>query len=559
MSTGTIQVRPASPGAGEGSGHAHFGHLLRSEWTKFRTVRGWVIGMMLAAVLMVFVGRFAAGSVGIGCVIKGVQKSGKACVPPVPHGPGGEVVTDSFNFAHQSLTGNGTITARVMSLTGKRPDFTGNTVQARQGPNFVPGLMPWSKAGIIIKQNLRQGSAYAAMLVTGANGVRMQYNYTGDIAGLPGTVSAAHPRWLRLTRAGDQITGYDSADGVHWTKVGAVQLAGLPATVQVGMFAASPNYAFTSNSFGGEANQIGPSEATGVFDHVTASGTPAGGRWAVAQIGGGGPVGPGPLGPSPVGGGGGGRGPGPGASGFTAAGGTFKLAGSGDIAPEVPGPASTLPSVTIEQSLVGTFIGLIAIVVVAVMFFTAEYRRGLIRTTLAATPRRGRVLVAKSVVIGAATFAVGLVAAAVAIAIGVPAERNSGQVVLTVSTLTEARVVIGTAAMLAVAAVFATALGAVLRRSGAAICVAIVTIVLPFLLVALNVFPSGISSWLLRLTPAAGLAVQQSIPLYRQVANVVDPARGIYPLSPLAGLAVLCCWAAAAMALALVLLRRRDA
>jgi ABC-type transport system involved in multi-copper enzyme maturation permease subunit len=556
MSTSTLQTRPASPDAGEGSGHAHFGHLLRSEWTKFRTVRGWVIGMILAAVLTVLVGRFAAGSVGIGCVLNGVQKSGKACVPPVPHGPGGEVVTDSFNFAHQSLTGNGTITARVISLTGKRPDFTAKTAQASQGPNFVPGLMAWSKAGLIIKQNLHQGSAYAAMLVTGANGVRMQYNYTGDIAGLPGTVSAAHPRWLRLTRSGDEITGYDSADGVHWTRVGAVQLAGLPATVQVGMFAASPNYAFTSNSFGGEANQIGPSEATGVFDHVTASGTPASGRWAVAQIGGGGPVGR-SLGPFPPGGGGGGRGRGP--SGFTAAGGTFKLAGSGDIAPEVPGPASTLPSVTIEQSLAGLFIGLIAIVVVAVMFFTAEYRRGLIRTTLAATPRRGLVLAAKSVVIGAATFAVGLVAAAVAIAIGVPAERNSGQVVLTVSTMTEVRVVVGTAAMLGVAAVFATALGAVLRRSGAAISVAIVTIVLPFLLVALNVFPSGISSWLLRLTPAAGLAVQQSIPLYRQVANAVDPARGIYPLSPLAGLAVLCCWAAAAMALAVVLLRRRDA
>jgi ABC-type transport system involved in multi-copper enzyme maturation permease subunit len=558
MSTSTIEVRPARPGATEGSGHAHFGHLLRSEWTKFRTVRGWVIGMMLAAVLMVFVGRFAAGSVGIGCVVNGVQKSGKACVPPVTHGPGGEVVTDSFNFAHQSLTGNGTITARVISLTGKRPDFTGSTAQAAgPGPKFVPGLMAWSKAGLIIKQNLHQGSAYAAMLVTGANGVRMQYNYTGDVAGLPGTVSAAHPRWLRLTRAGDEITGYDSADGVHWTKVGAVELAGLPATVQVGMFAASPNYAFTSNSFGGEANQIGPSEATGVFDHVTASGTPAGGRWAVAQIGGGGPVGPGSLGPMPVGGGGGGRGPA--SSGFTAASGTFKLAGSGDIAPVVPGPASTLPTVTIEQSLVGTFIGLIAIVVVAVMFFTTEYRRGLIRTTLAATPRRGLVLAAKSVVIAAATFVVGLVAAAVAIAVGVPAERNSGQVLLTVSTLTEARVMVGTAAMLAVAAVFATALGAVLRRSGAAIAVAIVAIVLPFLLVALNVFPSGISSWLLRLTPAAGLAVQQSIPLYRQVANAVDPARGIYPLSPLAGFAVLCCWAAAAMALAVVLLRRRDA
>ncbi len=97
------------------------------------------------------------------------------------------------------------------------------------------------------------------MMVTGGNGVRMQYDYTGDIAGLPGGVSAAHPRWLRLTRSGDTITGYDSADGTHWTAVGTVQLSGLPSTVQVGMFATSPGYTVTQNSFGGGSIQRRPS------------------------------------------------------------------------------------------------------------------------------------------------------------------------------------------------------------------------------------------------------------------------------------------------------------
>ena len=40
------------------------------------------------------------------------------------------------------------------------------------------------------------------MMVTGRHGVRMQYDYTQDLAGRPGAVSAASPRWLRLTRAG---------------------------------------------------------------------------------------------------------------------------------------------------------------------------------------------------------------------------------------------------------------------------------------------------------------------------------------------------------------------
>ena len=66
----------------------------------------------------------------------------------------------------------------------------------------------------------------------------------------------------------------------------------------------------------------------------------------------------------------------------------------------------------------GTFAGLIAVIVVATMFITAEYRRGLIRITLAASPRRGRVLAAKAVVIGSVTFVAGLVAAAAAVIFG---------------------------------------------------------------------------------------------------------------------------------------------
>ena len=83
-------------------------------------------------------------------------------------------------------------------------------------------------------------------MVAAGHGVRMQWNYTGDTAGLPGTVGPANPRWLRLTRSGDVITGYDSADGTHWVAVGAVTLAGCPSTAQVGLFAASPDYSAAS-------------------------------------------------------------------------------------------------------------------------------------------------------------------------------------------------------------------------------------------------------------------------------------------------------------------------
>ena len=547
MTTQAISLPRPDAGPEAGPGWGGFGGLVRAEWIKFRSVRGWVIGMILAALLTIFLGVFAAANASIGCQLNGgPPKSGKACLPYIPHGPGGEIVTDSFSFARQPLTGNGTITAEVTSLTGKHANLSSGPVQVGNG-NMVPGLAEWAKAGIIVKQSTHQGSAYAAMMVTDGHGVRMQYNFTGDSAGMPGAVSAAHPRWLRLTRSGDTITGYDSADGTHWTQVAVVQLTGLPSTVQVGMFATSPGYTVTQNSFGGASNNSGPAQATGVFDHVSLAGGAAGSSWTPAAIGGGGPAGGGP-GP-----GGGGSVP------FTRNGGRYTLTGSGDIAPVTPGPNSPLPTVTIGQSLAGAFLGLIAIVVVAAMFFSTEYRRGLIRTTLAATPRRGAVLAAKAVVIGAVAFVTGLVAAVVSVGVGVPKEESSGQVLLTAPLLTEVRVIVGTAAMLAVAAVFAVALGAILRRSAAAITIAVVTVVMPFLLAALNVVPAGVGDWLLRLTPAAGLAIEQSIPRYAQVTTITSPVQGYYPLSPYAGFAVLCLWAAAALALALVMLRRRDA
>jgi ABC-type transport system involved in multi-copper enzyme maturation permease subunit len=547
MTTQAISVPRPDAGADAGPGRGGFGGLVRAEWIKFRSVRGWVIGMILAALLTIFLGVFGAANANIGCQINGGPvKTGKACMPYIPHGPGGQIVTDSFYFARQPLTGNGTITAEVTSLTGEHANLSAGPVQAGQG-SMVPGLVNWAKAGIIIKQSTHQGSAYAAMMVTGGHGVRMQYNFTGDTAGMPGAVSAAHPRWLRLTRSGGTITGYDSADGTRWTRVGTVQLTGLPSTVQAGMFATSPGYTVTQNSFGGASNNGGPAQATGTFDHVSLTGGAPGGTWTGTAIGGGGPPGSGP-GP-----GGGGSAP------FTRNGGSYTLTGSGDIAPVTSDPNSPFPTVTIEQSLIGVFLGLIVILVVAAMFFSSEYRRGLIRTTLAATPRRGAVLAAKAVVIGAVTFVIGLVAAAVSIGVGVPKEEASGLVLLTVPGLTEVRVIVGTAAMLAVAAVFAVALGAILRRSAAAITIAVVLVVMPFLLAALNVVPAGVGDWLLRVTPAAALAVEQSVPRYAQVTTAISPVRGSYPLSPYAGFAVLCLWAAAALALALIMLRRRDA
>ena len=64
----------------------------------------------------------------------------------------------------------------------------------------------------------------------------------------------------------------------------------------------------------------------------------------------------------------------------------------------------------------GTLFGLIALITLGALFVTAEYRRGMIRTTVTASPRRGRILVAKAIVIGAVAFA-GLIGGAIALPI----------------------------------------------------------------------------------------------------------------------------------------------
>jgi hypothetical protein len=545
MSTGTITPYRS----GQRPGRDDFPHLLRAEWTKFRTVRGWLISLVAAALLT------ALAVVALAGVSNGSQNAGAN--PTVAIGTGGEAVTDDFYFVHQSLDGNGSITARVASLDTELPTPTGSA--------FPHIAVPWAKAGIIIKASTRPGSAYAAVMATPAHGVRMQYDYTHDTTGLPGAVSAASPHWLRLTRSGDTLTGYDSADGRHWAEIGTASLAGLPSTVQAGLFVASPPLLVPNNSVscgkvGCSAGTPGQSfagnsslasyatQATAAFDHASLQGERPGSTWRGGQIGF--PTGitflcePGHSCPGPP------------AGSFNKSGGTFTVTGSGDIAPYVTDvdPLGTV--------LKGSLAGLLAVIALGALFITAEYRRGMIRTTFAASPRRGRVLAAKAIVIGLVTFAAGLAGAAVALPIAENKLHSGGWAssVYPVWSLTSSRglqIVAGTAGLIAVAAILALSAGAVLRRSAGAIAAVVVLLIVPLILGF--ILPQGPADWLLRLTPAAAFGLQQGTPHYSQVTNVCQPINGCFPLAPWEGFAVLCVWAAAALGIAVFLLRRRDA
>ncbi|MEV4508469.1 ABC transporter permease subunit [Dactylosporangium sp. NPDC049525] len=517
-----------------------YARLVHAEWTKFRTVRGWVIGMLVATAAIVGFGLFP-GMEGT-C---GKRGTGSECVVPV--GPEGQEVTDAFTFVHRPLTGDGTITARIASMTGFRPNF------ADGAHGDIEGVVPWAKAGLIVKDGTRSGSTYAAVMLTGGHGVRLQHNYVHDRAG--STAAATAPRWLRLTRGGDRITALESADGVSWTGIGTVRLTDLPATAEVGLFVTSPQF---TETIGAASASGGPSKATAGFDQISTTGGWPEGTWAVAT---GGPVeGPGsPGGPgSPdIGGPAGNRGPAgdgrPNGAEETAGG--FTVTGSGDIGPAVAGAAGL--GTTISQTLIGTFAGLVFVVVIGAMTMTGEYRRGLIRTSLTAAPRRLTALAAKATVLGGVAFVAGLAAAAVVVGFGPDIMRGNGIYVHPASTMTELRVVVGTGALLALAAVLALAFGVLLRRGTTAVTLAIVATVLPYLL-SMTVLPIAAGEWLLRVTPAAAFAIQQSTPRYAQVDGVYTPANGFFPLAPWAGFAVLLAWAGVGLAFAAYRFRRRD-
>jgi ABC-type transport system involved in multi-copper enzyme maturation permease subunit len=518
------------------NGAGGFRAALSAEWTKLRTVRGWMIGLVFAAGMVVLFTFLQANGKHTGYCTTPNPNSCVAGHQYVPTGPGGEAVADTYELVAKPLIGGGTITARITSLAGRI--WAGPANEAPSLANTQPGLTSWAKAGLLITSDAKQGSAYAALMATGGHGIRFQYDYIHDQAGLPGSISGSAPRWLRMTRNGDTVIGYDSSDGTNWHRVGSAHFASLPATVQVGLFATSPT---TSE---GQATR-----ATASFDNVAVGPLVddnirvVAGPWRGASIGGGPRDAYTTLGNGS----------------YRRAGDAIVVTGSGDIAPAV---ASVGGDTASDSLLFGLVVALIVLIVIGTMFITGEYRRGLIRTTFAATPDRGRVLAAKAVVIGSVAFAVGAIASAVAIPLGEHVMNANGNYIFPADPLAIARVIAGSGALVALTAVAVLGLGTILRRSAGAILAGVVVFVLPTFAGPGILGPTSSGSaatWLYRATPAAGFSMLGLLPRSGLVSYPYTMSNGYYPLPPWAGLLVLAAYAAVALFAARVVLRRRDA
>ncbi|MFF5292804.1 ABC transporter permease subunit [Paractinoplanes globisporus] len=483
---------------------------LRAEWTKFISVRGWARGIAVAALLIAIF------------PVVGLGGGGNEHGSTLPIGPDGEPVSAAFYFVHRALSGDGQITVAVTGLTSVRADVDGTAA-------------PWAKAGLIITSGPAPGSRYAAVMATGGHGIRMQHDYLHDRAGPPGAVSASAMRWLRLTRAGEMITGEASTDGRAWSRIDTVRLPGLATTVQAGLFVACPP----------RVSGIGTASdtATAEFGSPQLAGSWSAGSWAGDQVG--------AHTASFAGYAQGGSG------GFARTESGFTVTGAGDLAPATRSDVAV--GAVASDLLVGTFPALIVVVVVATLMITTEYRYGLIRSTLSAGTRRGRVLAAKATVIAGVTFIAGLLATVIALPLWLRLVRGVGVYLFPAAPAALLRAEVGTAVVLAVTAVFALAVGTILRRSATAVTTVVAATVLPYFLALIPFLPPAMAQWLTRFTPAAALAVQQTVTRYPQVDSVYTPANGYYPLPPWAGLAVLCGYTTLALAIAVLLLRRRDA
>jgi hypothetical protein len=170
-------------------------------------------------------------------------------------------------------------------------------------------------------------------------------------------------------------------------------------------------------------------------------------------------------------------------------------------------------------------------------------------------PMTRRALGCRAAVVGTATFLTGVLGVGIVIPLGVTILERNGVPVIPISALTGVRVVVGVALVLALAAVLAFGLGALIRRGWAAIMIAVSLIALPYALAAVPLLPDAVAQWLLRVTPAAGFAVQQTVVEYPQVVRHYAPSEGYFPLPGWAGLAVLATYTAVVLTVAL---RGRD-
>jgi outer membrane protein assembly factor BamB/regulation of enolase protein 1 (concanavalin A-like superfamily) len=197
-------------------------------------------------------------------------------------GAGGDIwaAADQFHFVSQSLSADGTVSARVTGQTATDPS---------------------AKAGVMLRAGTGAADPYYAAYVTPAAGIEVQYRQDNGVsAAQVANPTGTAPAYLQVARSGTGFTAYTSPDGVNWTAVPAstVQLAHLAGTIRAGLSVTSHNTGaastatFTNVAIGTAAPPppnlcpSGWSCADIGFPTPAGSQTLSGGKWTVSAGGG---------------------------------------------------------------------------------------------------------------------------------------------------------------------------------------------------------------------------------------------------------------------------------
>jgi ABC-type transport system involved in multi-copper enzyme maturation permease subunit len=198
----------------------------------------------------------------------------------------------------------------------------------------------------------------------------------------------------------------------------------------------------------------------------------------------------------------------------------------------------------LDIALAGVNLSQLAIGVLGVLIITGEYSTGMIRASFGAVPKRLPVLWAKIVVFALTTFVLMVPSVIVAFVGSQAILRNHHILEISFSHAGVARSVIGGAVFLTVVGIFCLGLGAIIRNTAGGIAVfAGIFFVIPPLM---NILPT---SW--------NQAISEYLPS-NAGRDVFSLTHGPHDLSPGAGIALFAGYTALVIAIAAVMLVRRD-
>jgi hypothetical protein len=127
--------------------------------------------------------------------------------------------SDSFHFAYQPWTGDGTLVARVVSVQGSSAAQVGVMIRETQNPGANHIFLFDYSPSVLMTDRTSAGTSST-------------YQWLG---------SATPPNWLKLVRSGNVFTMYGSTNGVNWTPLGTSQTVTMAPSVYVGLAVSNRN------------------------------------------------------------------------------------------------------------------------------------------------------------------------------------------------------------------------------------------------------------------------------------------------------------------------------